>query len=208
VVTERSEERESRSGGTLIYRILTIRFAVVSGVDGSSFSGVVVGEGMDSGDKAANKAMAVGLKYFLCQSLCLPYDEIDPDGESHEVKGKTTTPKPQQEHAPAAPKAPPAQTHDAGEMMLIGKLVNIVEQVSKKTKRVYWDLVLGEDNGQEHKVSTPKKEEADKACVLCGERVCITYKTAGDKGQFKNLVEISPVRSGTTASASKDDLPF
>lgn len=82
VMGERSEERKTRQGSNLIYRILTIRFHFVA-EDGSEVVTTVIGEGMDSGDKGANKAMAVGLKYALTQMLLLPYDEIDPDAETH-----------------------------------------------------------------------------------------------------------------------------
>ena len=45
--------------------------------------------GMDSGDKATNKAMAIAFKYACFQVFCIPTEEmIDPDAESPEVKGK------------------------------------------------------------------------------------------------------------------------
>jgi hypothetical protein len=81
VLAERSEERHTKSGGTLIYRVLTIRFHFAA-PDGSRVSVTVIGEGMDSGDKAANKAMAVALKYALSQTLLLPYNEVDPDADT------------------------------------------------------------------------------------------------------------------------------
>jgi hypothetical protein len=57
--------------------------------DGSSVSGVVVGEGMDSGDKAGNKALAIGHKYFYFQLFSIPTAEmVDPDAESHEITPK------------------------------------------------------------------------------------------------------------------------
>ncbi len=49
VIAERSEERQTKNGGNLIYRILTIRYHFVA-TDGSEVSSVVIGEGMDSGD--------------------------------------------------------------------------------------------------------------------------------------------------------------
>jgi hypothetical protein len=82
VLDDRTEERQSRNGGNLIYRILKIKYHFVAD-DGSELCCVVIGEGMDSGDKAANKAMAVALKYALSQTLLLPYDEVDPDAETH-----------------------------------------------------------------------------------------------------------------------------
>jgi len=87
VLDDKTEERKTKSGGNLIYRILKIQFHFVAG-DGSELCSTVIGEGMDSGDKAANKAMAVGLKYALTQMLLLPYDETDPDAESHPPSAK------------------------------------------------------------------------------------------------------------------------
>ena len=54
----------------------------------------MIGEGMDSGDKAANKAMAVALKYALTQMLLLPYDEVDPDGDTPPPSSKKPLPAP------------------------------------------------------------------------------------------------------------------
>jgi hypothetical protein len=81
VLEDRVEERQTKSGGNLIYRVLKIRFDFAA-EDGSMASATVIGEGMDSGDKASNKAMAVALKYALTQLLLLPYDEVDPDAET------------------------------------------------------------------------------------------------------------------------------
>jgi hypothetical protein len=40
---------------------------------------------MDSGDKAASKALAIGHKYALLQALCIPTEDMaDPDSESQE----------------------------------------------------------------------------------------------------------------------------
>ena len=41
----------------MIYSVCKIRYTFFA-VDGSSISAIVVGEGMDTGDKATNKAMA------------------------------------------------------------------------------------------------------------------------------------------------------
>ena len=51
---------------TLLYSLLKIKYTMYA-PDGSNVSAVVIGEGMDSGDKASNKAMAVGLKYACFQ---------------------------------------------------------------------------------------------------------------------------------------------
>jgi hypothetical protein len=86
VVSERHEERHSKSGGVNIYRILTIDYTFYA-EDGSSLTARVIGEGMDSGDKAANKAMSVADKYALLQVFKIPTeDKKDPEEDSPEVK--------------------------------------------------------------------------------------------------------------------------
>lgn len=52
--------------------------------DGSELACKVPGEAMDSGDKAASKAMSVAFRTALIQALALPTDEPDPDGSLYE----------------------------------------------------------------------------------------------------------------------------
>ncbi len=88
VIDQHREERQTVKGSTLLYSILRIRFTFYA-EDGSYIQAVTVGEGMDSGDKASNKAMAVALKYALFQSFCIPTEELagdDPDRQVHEVR--------------------------------------------------------------------------------------------------------------------------
>ena len=88
ILEDKHEERQSKSGGTLIYRILKIKYTFYA-EDGSNVSSIVMGEGMDSGDKASNKAMAIGHKYALLQLLTIPTQEQkDPDYDTHEVENK------------------------------------------------------------------------------------------------------------------------
>jgi len=70
------EERQTGKGTNLIYSILKIRYTFYAS-DGTSVSAVVIGEGMDSGDKASNKAMAVAMKYAMFQVFCIPTEELD-----------------------------------------------------------------------------------------------------------------------------------
>ena len=90
VMSEKSEEKTSSKGSTLIYRILTVKYTFFT-TDGSSIESVVIGEGMDSGDKASNKAMAVAHKYALLQLFCIPTEEPkDPENDSHEISPRAT----------------------------------------------------------------------------------------------------------------------
>lgn len=84
VMEQTREERAAKSGRNLLYSILKIKFTFFA-EDGSSVSAVVIGEGMDTADKASNKAMAVGMKYALFQVFCIPTEEmVDPDGDMPE----------------------------------------------------------------------------------------------------------------------------
>ena len=76
------EERQTSKGGNLIYSVLRVKYTFYAS-DGSNVSAVVVGEGMDSGDKASNKAMAVAMKYAMFQVFCIPTEEMqDPDAQT------------------------------------------------------------------------------------------------------------------------------
>lgn len=81
IMEQRREERQTSKGGNLIYSICTMKYTFYTD-DGSHVSAVVIGEGMDSGDKATNKAMSIAFKYACFQVFCIPTDEMkDPDAE-------------------------------------------------------------------------------------------------------------------------------
>jgi hypothetical protein len=82
ILEQRREERLTAKGGNLIYSICTVKYTFYA-EDGSSVSAIVIGEGMDSGDKATNKAMSVAFKYACFQTFCIPTEEMkDPDAET------------------------------------------------------------------------------------------------------------------------------
>ena len=88
VLEQTREERKSSKGNNLLYSILKIKF-VFFAEDGTNVEVVTLGEAMDSGDKASNKAMSIAFKYALFQIFCIPTEEMqDPDGESHNVQLK------------------------------------------------------------------------------------------------------------------------
>ena len=88
IIDQRREERQTSRGGNLIYSVCTVRYTFYA-KDGSSVQCVVIGEGMDSGDKATNKEMSIAFKYACFQVFCIPTEEMkDPDAEVHEVVPK------------------------------------------------------------------------------------------------------------------------
>lgn len=93
VLAQEREERTTKSGGNLIYSILRIKYTFYA-EDGTSVSAIVIGEGMDSADKASNKAMAVAMKYAMFQVFCIPTEEMpDPDEETPPPSTKKVTAK-------------------------------------------------------------------------------------------------------------------
>ena len=88
ILEQTREERTTSKGGNLIYSICKIKYKFYA-EDGSSVEAITIGEGMDSGDKATNKAMAIAMKYALFQVFCIPTDEMkDTDSETHEQSTK------------------------------------------------------------------------------------------------------------------------
>lgn len=88
VLEQLREERQTKSGTNLIYSVCKVKYTFYA-EDGSSVEAVVIGEGMDSGDKATNKAMSIAFKYACFQVFCIPTEEMkDPDEECYEVSSK------------------------------------------------------------------------------------------------------------------------
>lgn len=88
VLEQRREERVTKTGTNLLYSICTIKYTFYA-QDGSSVWAIVIGEGMDSGDKASNKAMSVAYKYACFQVFSIPTEELkDPDADTPEPSRK------------------------------------------------------------------------------------------------------------------------
>ena len=71
-------QKRSLMGHALVH--VTYTFV---GPEGDHVTCSVLGEAMDSGDKAVPKAMSVALRTALLQALALPTDEPDPDSETY-----------------------------------------------------------------------------------------------------------------------------
>lgn len=79
-------ERQNRQGTALFYVTLTVEFDFVAAEDGSKHTVITIGEAMDSGDKASNKAMSAAYKYAAFQAFCIPTEgDNDADATTHEV---------------------------------------------------------------------------------------------------------------------------
>jgi hypothetical protein len=124
VVEQNREERTSKSGSNLIYSILKINHKFYA-EDGTFIESTTIGEAMDSGDKASNKAMAIAYKYACFQVFCIPTeDDKDPDGHSHNVKPQ------------ALPQPPKPTSSSKISQEQVKRLYTIAEGKTDKAKEV------------------------------------------------------------------------
>ena len=99
IVSKQSEVREvTRSNGKIgMDKIvdLTVKYTFYA-EDGSNVSSTIASEGLDSGDKATNKALSAALKYALIQTFQVPtqdMEDADKDSPEIQVKSKFETTK-------------------------------------------------------------------------------------------------------------------
>ena len=109
IVSQEMREGTSKNGGITYHVIQRTRFHAYAD-DGSFVQLEAIGEAIDSGDKAANKAASAAMKYALVQLFALPEEDpdIDTENSSPEVKAG----KPAQKAAPKAETKPAATVKD------------------------------------------------------------------------------------------------
>ncbi len=96
-VDERREEREKQGNGytsVTFYTRVFMEFDFVAISDGSIHTAKMIGEAMDSGDKATNKAMSIALKYCLMQTFMIPVKGVTIDSETENHEGIRPKAKP------------------------------------------------------------------------------------------------------------------
>lgn len=121
-VVEREREMiPTKSGGSMASVRLLVEHTFYA-TDGSSVACVTLGEAMDSGDKASNKAMSAALKYALTETLLIPTYEVDRDTEesSPQMAGPPTR---------QAPPSPPR---------------NVVQMPAKADATLPWEARINE----------------------------------------------------------------
>lgn len=163
VIGREREERQTTKGGNLIYSILTIRYTFYA-EDGSSVTATVIGEGMDSGDKASNKAMAVGMKYAMFQTFCIPTEEMrdaDPDKECHDRSEPAPAAK---KETVAPPPGAPEYKAEAPEFRCLccGKILKPVKRKDGSAVSVrQWDTFTNKHYGQSLCITCINKQYPD-----------------------------------------------
>jgi hypothetical protein len=79
--THKATSHESKQAGYLNDVYVTGEFDLVSALDGSKHTIAAHGQGMDSSDKATNKAMSGAFKYASIFAFCVPTKGVIDDGD-------------------------------------------------------------------------------------------------------------------------------
>jgi len=96
VLENTSVDLVQTSQGKPAYRALVQMTFTLCAPDGSSVVCRMVGEAMDRGDKACNKAMSAAYKYAMFQLFCIPTEgDNDSENQTHEIAPPRQSPKPQ-----------------------------------------------------------------------------------------------------------------
>ena len=146
VLEETRTTGKTSRGGDMFYTRLKINFGFYA-EDGSHVDAVVIGEAMDTGDKASNKALSIGLKYAMLQVFCIPTeDDKDPDAESPQPAAGTMQQQPQQKKTaakfdfePKGGETTPAEKKEIGGL-LASKYTNGAPVFSKAEAKKYSDM--------------------------------------------------------------------
>ena len=146
VLEETRTTGKTARGGDMFYTRLKINFGFYA-EDGSHVDAVVIGEAMDTGDKASNKALSIGLKYAMLQVFCIPTeDEKDPDAVSPQPAAGTMQQQPQQkkpsakfDFEPKGGETTPAEKKEIGGL-LASKYANGAPVFSKDEAKKYSDM--------------------------------------------------------------------
>ena len=146
VLEETRTTGKTSRGGDMFYTRLKINFGFYA-EDGSHVDAVVIGEAMDTGDKASNKALSIGLKYAMLQVFCIPTeDEKDPDAVSPQPAAGTMQQQPQQkkpaakfDFEPKGGETTPAEKKEIGGL-LASKYANGEPVFSKDEAKKYSDM--------------------------------------------------------------------
>ena len=191
VLEETRTTGKTSRGGDMFYTRLKINFGFYA-EDGSHVDAVVIGEAMDTGDKASNKALSIGLKYAMLQVFCRPTeDEKDPDAVSPQPAAGTMQ-QPQQkkpaakiDFEPKGGETTPAEKKEIGGL-LASKYANGAPVFSKDEARKY--SAMRKDYTAREVIDAIKKE------LQARLNPTQTMQTAGDimRAQAQQAQQLPP----------------
>lgn len=134
VVDRQCEEvGKTKNGASILKVICKVKYDICA-EDGSRVTSIIYGEGMDMGDKATNKAMAIAYKYLCFQVFCIPTEEMtDPDSEN--LEGEIVKPEKEAEKKAEKPKEQPAPKPSQPEedTKISQAMLNTIQNEQKRT---------------------------------------------------------------------------
>ena len=135
------------------------------GANGDAIKTTVVGEAMDSGDKATAKAMSVAFRTALLQALCLPTDEADPDATTYERSSADDV---------LAPQAVLTKIHQATTIETLSEIGQYITANKDAYPVGLLDQFRAKFKEQQTKLNPPKlEEESDEVSTLEPARVTV-----------------------------------
>ena len=125
------EVGRSKNGAAIIKVICKVKYDICA-EDGSRVSSIIYGEGMDMGDKATNKAMAIAYKYLCFQVFCIPTEEMtDPDAES--LEGELADAKKSAGRKETRKSSPQAETDVQTEQQITQAMIDTIRSEQART---------------------------------------------------------------------------
>lgn len=144
ILSEERKEVVTKSGTKGVHCIIKYLFTFYA-TDGSSVQQEAIGEGIDYGDKVANKCFSVGHKYALVGLFALPFDEMDdPDKVGvHEIA--------QTQNKKVNTKPPANQSGDrkvtAKELKVLGEVITDLH-LERGLVKDFCETIYGVDNSK------------------------------------------------------------
>lgn len=133
VLAREVAERTSSKGNQLFYVVVDVEYDFVAASDGSKHTVRVVGEAMDSADKATNKAMSAAQKYAVLQTFCVPTEgEHDSEVTTHEVVPRQPPPP-----KPPSGMSLTAAAHQEANKELVARIKELA--FAPKPRGLAWD---------------------------------------------------------------------
>lgn len=193
---------KTQKGTDMIKVICKVKFGFYA-EDGSNEEAIIYGEGIDTGDKATNKAMAIAYKYACFQVFCIPTEDmVDPDAESLELQEEGT--KGQKAKKAAAPKAAAQPKKQAAKEKPVSEKKAEPEKKAEKPEGSETEVNVGSPATKEM-IATVRAEQKrtgvpDKIIL---RRNQVNAKTIEELtiGEFKYIMSIfekTPDRKGET----------
>lgn len=196
ILDQQFQERETSKGAALMYAILRMRFYFTA-PDGSAISTEASGVGMDSGDKAANKAMSVALREACVKMFCIPCaGDVDPEQDHYDPlptqrnRGGSNggnghhagTPTPPADDRPALPpvtELPPPEDLGDGLLGATCRVRCVTDGKPCKNNSTKWGIQI--ENGKWLNTFDGKMVATAEAAAKSGRPVRITF-TDGQYG--------------------------